>query len=160
MTGHELLPFWEWRTSKFITAVWDQNLCGAVWATAGSYGRFLHISRATISLKLFLRPADEWQEPGIITNNDYYYSENRAWNEPSRANTSCMAIHIHSTSSHSHFFLFRGYNPFLSTAAIVPQNLRAAPLLHFFPYTLFLSPSPTVFNHWVCNVYNKLKEKN
>lgn len=47
---------------------------------------FLHVSRATISLKLVLRPTDEWQEPGIVTNNDYYYSENRAWNEPARAN--------------------------------------------------------------------------
>lgn len=75
--------------------------------------------------------------------------------------TWCMVIHIHSSSSHSHSFLFRRYRDlFISVPAVVPQNSRASPLLHYhFLLHSFSLSFPTVFNHSVCNVYNKLENK-
>lgn len=125
----------------------DQDL--PLWDTAGPCGWFftchnqLHVTiRATISLKLVLRPTDEWQEPGIVASNDYYYSENTAWEDLLRANR-MRNIHIH---PHFSFSLFRGLKDlYVPAPAVVPQNLRRADLstlIFFFP---------TMFNHRVCN---------
>lgn len=126
---------------------------------------FLHVNRATISLKLVLRPTDEWQEPGIVTTNDYYYPENRAWEELARANT-MKNTHIHPTSfSHSHFSfsLFRGFKDlYVPTPPVVPQNLRrASPLQHhhIFLHSFSLSPPCSTTEFATCTTKKKKVSK-
>lgn len=134
----------------------DQDL--PLWGTAGPCGCLFACQQSHNQFK-----TDEWQEPGIVTSNVYYYSENRAWEELARANR-MRNIHIHSTSSHSHFSfsLFRGFKDlYIPTPAVVPVVITGVQL-HCSTITSFYTNClsfPTMFNHEVCNVDKKKNPK-